>query len=186
MNFVNGKNYEVPKEKVCFTREFYDFCTYFCMLQATKKEAKSVCEKKGMGLLSIETLAEMSSVQSFLGNMGLSSETLMTSMMKVTDGTGDWLGDIGASLMAANPSDTATNGDCLGLGSLGLVGVTCDMVSNFVCEAPTDDANTPAVIAYVYILLIIFNVNKQGKIYVETRSRPFLCLKMVLPFSLLL
>jgi hypothetical protein len=119
LDFVGGKNYVVPKEK------------------GNQKEAASVCNKNGMELMSIESIAEMDSVQSFLGNIGLSSETLLTSMKQVTDGTGNWLGDIGASLMAAKPeADTSKDGGCLGLGSLGLVGVTCDMVSNFVCEAP--------------------------------------------------
>lgn len=86
--------------------------------------------------MSLQSIAEMGAVQDFLGDIGLSTSTLMTSMKKVTDGTDNWLGDIGASLMAAKPSDPAKDGDCLGLGSLGLVGVTCDMVSNFVCEAP--------------------------------------------------
>lgn len=86
--------------------------------------------------MSLQSIAEMGAVQDFLGDIGLSTSTLMTSMKKVTDGTDNWLGDIGASLMAAMPSDPAKDGDCLGLGSLGLVGVTCDMVSNFVCEAP--------------------------------------------------
>jgi len=97
-----------------------------------------------MELMSIESITEMESVQSFLGNIGLSSDTLLTSMKKVTDGTGNWLGDIGASLMAAKPSDPAKDGDCLGLGSLGLVGVTCDMVSNFVCEAPPVPSSSPS------------------------------------------
>jgi hypothetical protein len=89
-----------------------------------------------MELMSLESIAEMGAVQDFLGDIGLSSSTLLTSMKKITDGTDNWLGDIGASLMAAVPSNPAKDGDCLGLGSLGLVGVTCDMVSNFVCEAP--------------------------------------------------
>jgi hypothetical protein len=89
-----------------------------------------------MELMSLESIAEMGAVQDFLGDIGLSSGTLLTSMKKITDGTDNWLGDIGASLMAAVPSNPAKDGDCMGLGSLGIVGVTCDMVSNFVCEAP--------------------------------------------------
>lgn len=98
-----------------------------------------------MGLMSMESFAEMSSVQSFLGTIGLSSENLMTSMLKVTDGSSNWLGDIGASLMAEKPPDPAKDGDCLGLGSLGLVGVTCDMVSNFMCEAPNPSNASPII-----------------------------------------
>jgi len=121
--------------------------TYFTLSflkKGTIKQAESVCGKSGMELMSIESLAEMDSVKGFLGNIGLSSETLLTSMKKVTDGTGNWLGDIGASLMAAKPSDPAKDEGCLGLGSLGLVGVTCDMVSNFVCEAPDVPSFSPS------------------------------------------
>lgn len=104
-----------------------------------------MCEKSGMELMSMESFAEMDSVQSFLGNIGLSSASLMTSMLKVTDGSNNWLGDIGASLMAEKPSDPAKDGECLGLGSLGLVGVTCDMVSNFMCEATNVAAKPPVI-----------------------------------------
>lgn len=66
--------------------------------------------------------------------IGLSSSTLLTSMKKVTDGGANWLGELASAL--APPKDPNTDGDCLGLNAVGLVGVTCDMVSNFVCQAP--------------------------------------------------
>jgi hypothetical protein len=58
----------------------------------------------------------------------------MTSMKKITDGGANWLGDLASVLMP--PKDPATAGDCLGLNAIGLVGVSCDAVSNFVCQAP--------------------------------------------------
>jgi hypothetical protein len=124
--------------------------------QATQKEAKSMCEKSGLELMSMESFAEMSSVQSFLGNIGLSSNTLLTSMKKITDGSDNWLGDIGASLMADKPSDPSKDGECLGLGSLGLVGVTCDMVSNFMCEAPNLSATPPVIPGLEYVFATNF------------------------------
>lgn len=57
----------------------------------------------------------------------------MTSMKKITDGGTNWLGDLASALMP--PKDPSTDGDCLGLNAIGLVGVSCDAVSNFVCQA---------------------------------------------------
>ncbi|XP_065346006.1 mucin-2-like [Cloeon dipterum] len=55
-------------------------------------------------------------------------------MEKVTDGGTDWLGDLASALLP--PKDPSNDGDCLGLSALGLEGISCDMVSNFVCEVP--------------------------------------------------
>lgn len=63
-------------------------------------------------------------------------------MSKVTDGGENWLGDLASAL--APPKKAATNGDCVGLNSIGLEGISCDMVSNFVCQAP---AVTDAAVA---------------------------------------
>lgn len=67
-------------------------------------------------------------------SLGLSSSTLLTSMSKVTVGGENWLGDLATALAPAK--NTAINGDCVGLNSIGLEGISCDMVSNFVCQAP--------------------------------------------------
>lgn len=61
-------------------------------------------------------------------------------MKKVTDGGANWLGDLASALMP--PKDPSTDGDCLGLNAIGLVGVSCDAVSNFVCQAPEPGGNT--------------------------------------------
>ncbi|XP_059476547.1 uncharacterized protein LOC132197335 isoform X2 [Neocloeon triangulifer] len=123
LNFVGGKNIVVPSEK------------------ATAKQAESICAGQGLSLMSLDSLAQMDSVKDFLGDIGLSSTTVLTSMKKVTDGNSNWLGDLASALVP--PKDPAQAGDCMGLNSLGLTGVTCDMVSNFVCEAPSPNSAGP-------------------------------------------
>jgi len=79
----------------------------------------------------------------------------MTSMKKVTDGNANWLGDLASALLP--PKDPSKDGDCLGLNAMGLVGVTCDTVSNFVCQAPSPTAiastNTPPSLKWVFCIL---------------------------------
>jgi hypothetical protein len=111
--------------------------------RASVPEAKGICAKQGLELMSLDSLAQMDSVQDFLGDIGLSSNTLLTSMKKVTDGGTDWLGDLASALVP--PKDPSKEGDCMGLNSIGLVGVSCDMVSNFVCQAPETGAKKPAM-----------------------------------------
>jgi hypothetical protein len=65
---------------------------------------------------------------------GLSAESVWTSMEKVSSGGNDWLGDLASALVP--PAKGATPGDCMGLSAVGISGLSCDMVSNFVCEAP--------------------------------------------------
>jgi hypothetical protein len=125
LNFVGGKNILVPSDR------------------ATIPEAKSICGKQGLELMSLDSLAQMDSVQDFLGDIGLSSSTLLTSMKKVTDGGNDWLGDLASALVP--PKDPSKDGDCMGLNSIGLVGISCDMVSNFVCQAPDPGAKKPSM-----------------------------------------
>jgi hypothetical protein len=57
----------------------------------------------------------------------------LTSIKKATNGVPNWLGDLAAALMP--PKDPSTDGDCLAMNAIGLVGVSCDAVSNFVCQA---------------------------------------------------
>ncbi|CAB3381371.1 Hypothetical predicted protein [Cloeon dipterum] len=118
LNFVGGKNIIAPSER------------------ASVPEASSMCKDQGMDLMNLESLTQLDSVQSFLGDIGLSSSTLLTSLKKTaSDSSSNWLGDLASALLPppANPADA---GDCMGISSLGLLGVSCDMVSNFVCEAP--------------------------------------------------
>jgi hypothetical protein len=55
-------------------------------------------------------------------------------MEKVTSGGDNWLGDL-ASALVPPPKETSP-GDCMGLSTVGITGLSCDMVSNFVCQAP--------------------------------------------------
>jgi hypothetical protein len=55
-------------------------------------------------------------------------------MEKVSSGGDNWLGDLASALVP--PSKEATPGDCMGLSAAGISGLSCDMVSNFVCQAP--------------------------------------------------
>jgi len=105
-----------------------------------------------MELMNLDSLTQMDSVKDFLGDIGklgifqsdpltlnlnwtgLSSSTLLTSMSKVSDGGSNWLGDL-ASALVPQP-DKSKDGDCMGLSAVGLMGLSCDMVSNFVCQAP--------------------------------------------------
>ncbi|XP_059475819.1 macrophage mannose receptor 1-like isoform X2 [Neocloeon triangulifer] len=118
LNFVGGKNIIAPSER------------------ASVPEASGMCKEKGMDLMSLDSLTQLSSVQDFLGGIGLSSSTLLTSMKKVDDsGSSNWLGDLASALLPP-PKNPADQGDCMGISSLGILGVSCDMVSNFVCQAP--------------------------------------------------
>jgi len=65
---------------------------------------------------------------------GLSSSFLHTSMKKVEGSGANWLGDLASALIP--PKDPAKDGDCMGLSSIGLSGLNCDTISNFVCQAP--------------------------------------------------
>jgi hypothetical protein len=55
-------------------------------------------------------------------------------MEKVSTGGDNWLGDLASALVP--PKKGAAPGDCMGLSAAGISGLSCDMVSNFVCEAP--------------------------------------------------
>jgi hypothetical protein len=55
--------------------------------------------------------------------------------MKKIEGSGsNWLGDLASAFIPQK--DPAKDGDCMGLSTIGLAGLSCDMVSNFVCQAP--------------------------------------------------
>jgi len=136
MIFAGGKNYMVPAD------------------QATVPEATNMCANKGMELMSLESLAETSVVQDFLGDLGLSTSTMLTSLQKISGADTaagaapdfNWLGGVAASVLnwAPDQPPKTGGGDCAALGSLGLSGITCDTVANFVCEAPNAPATTTA------------------------------------------
>jgi hypothetical protein len=46
----------------------------------------------------------------------------------------NWLGDLADAFLP--PKESGKDGDCLGLSALGITGVDCNTVSNFVCQAP--------------------------------------------------
>jgi hypothetical protein len=50
---VGGKNIIIPSEK------------------ANKKDAASICGKKGLELMSIDSLTQLDAVQDFMGDIGL-------------------------------------------------------------------------------------------------------------------
>jgi hypothetical protein len=53
----------------------------------------------------------------------------------------NWLSDLAAAVV---PQKTPENdGDCMGLSGAGLMGVSCDMVSNFACQAPSPPNYSP-------------------------------------------
>ncbi|XP_059476497.1 uncharacterized protein LOC132197301 [Neocloeon triangulifer] len=116
LNFVGGKNIVVPSEK------------------ASVPQAESMCANQGLELMSLDSVAQLDSVQDFLGDIGLSTSTVLTSLKKVTDGGSNWLGDLASAFLPQK--DPAKDGDCVGLSSLGITGISCDTVSNFVCQAP--------------------------------------------------
>jgi hypothetical protein len=60
-------------------------------------------------------------------------------MLNTHDTSGpNWLGDLAKAFLP--PKESGNDGDCLGLGALGITGVSCDMVSNFACQAPEPPA----------------------------------------------
>jgi hypothetical protein len=141
MSFVGGKNIIVANER------------------ASKPEAEGLCAKQGLELMSLSSLTQLDSVQSFLGDigelllseleenytysdlntLGVSSNQLICSMQKVEGSGANWLGDLAFAII---PSKEPA-GDCIGLGSIGLAELSCDMISNFVCQAPDPPNATP-------------------------------------------
>jgi hypothetical protein len=63
-------------------------------------------------------------------------------MKNKVDMSTDWLGDLAAAFLP--PADPGKTGDCLGLGThLGIAGMDCNAVSNFVCQAPDPPGAAP-------------------------------------------
>jgi hypothetical protein len=74
--------------------------------------------------------------------IGIGSTTnLLTSMKNKVDVGTDWLGDLAAAFIP--PTDTQKTGDCLGLSSLGITGMDCNAVSDFICQAPDPPGAVP-------------------------------------------
>jgi hypothetical protein len=136
LSFVGGKNIIVPSER------------------ATQSKAKDLCADQGLELMSLDSLTQLDSVQDFLGDIGkmfivivrniqlicdifsgISTSMLHTSMSSLGGDGSNWLSDLAAAIV---PQKTPANdGDCMGLSAAGLMGLNCDMVSNFACQAPS-------------------------------------------------
>jgi hypothetical protein len=120
-----------------------------------------VCASKGLELIGLESLTQLDAVQDFVGNLGilcffrnysirtqysftilgLSSNFLMSAVKTAGAEGSNWLGDLASAFLP--PADSGQDGSCLGLGAVGLTGISCDMVSNFVCQAPDPPDITP-------------------------------------------
>ncbi|CAB3387135.1 Hypothetical predicted protein [Cloeon dipterum] len=109
--------------------------------QASIPEAKEICQDKGLELMSLSSLVELGPVQDLIKEFDIPTNTILTSMKKVTDGGTNWLGDLASALLP--PNDPSKDGDCLGLSALGLEGISCDTVSNFVCQVPDPPGAKP-------------------------------------------
>jgi len=66
-------------------------------------------------------------------------------MQNVGGISSNWLGDLASAFLPQ--TDAKADGDCLGVGAIGITGLNCDMISNFVCQAPVppDAAPFPSI-----------------------------------------
>ncbi|XP_059476966.1 macrophage mannose receptor 1-like isoform X3 [Neocloeon triangulifer] len=113
-------------------------------------DAEAACSTRGMGLASLETLAENDVVKDFLGGMGLSSQTVLTSLKSVGAGSFEWLGGIAAQFLPAwAPGGAPGNGgpddgSCAGVTALGLKSADCDTLNHFLCEEKNSTTAAPS------------------------------------------
>jgi hypothetical protein len=91
-----------------------------------------------MSLASLETIAENDAVKDFLGEMGLSSTGILTSLKKSGATSYDWIGGVAAEFLNWAPDEPKASGDCVTLKSVGLSAADCDVVSNFICETKSE------------------------------------------------
>jgi len=72
---------------------------------------------------------------------------MLTSLTKMAGGdTYNWFGGVAANFMKWAPNQPAAGGgECAALQSLGLSGINCDTVANFVCEAPGPPKTPPTL-----------------------------------------
>jgi hypothetical protein len=112
-------------------------------MQATFDEAQKICGSRDMSLASLETIAENDAVKDWLGEMGLSSTGILTSLKKSGATSYDWIGGVAAEVLNWAPNEPkAASGDCVSLKSVGLSSADCDVVSNFICETKSDSKDT--------------------------------------------
>jgi hypothetical protein len=92
--------------------------------------------------------------------IGIGSTTnLFTSLNNKVDIGTDWLGDLAAAFLP--PADPGKTSGCLGLGTLGIAGMDCNAVSNFVCQAP----DPPNAVAFSSIRFDCFYKLKHKILY---------------------
>jgi hypothetical protein len=65
---------------------------------------------------------------------GISSSMLHTSMSNLGGDGSNWLSDLAAAVVPQKTPEK--DGDCMGFSAAGIMGLNCDMVSNFACQAP--------------------------------------------------
>jgi hypothetical protein len=129
---IGKKGYIIPKEKVRSVRTLEEKCS-FDNLKAKYSEAQKLCGSRDMSLASLDTLAENDAIQDWLGDLGLSSTGILTSLKKTGASSFEWLNGIAADFLEWAPNEPKS-GDCASLKGVGLTAVDCEMVSNFICE----------------------------------------------------
>jgi hypothetical protein len=73
--------------------------------------------------------------------IGLSKTDVHTALKKVEgEDSTNWLGDLASAFIPQK--EPAKDGSCIGLSAIGLSGLNCDMISNFVCQAPEPEKAT--------------------------------------------
>jgi hypothetical protein len=87
-----------------------------------------------MSLASLETIAENDAVQDWLGDLGLSSTSILTSLKKSGADTFDWVNGVAAEFLNWAPNEPKSTGDCATINGGGLSATDCSVVSNFICE----------------------------------------------------
>jgi hypothetical protein len=110
--------------------------------QANYKEAQKICGSRDMSLASLETIAENDAVKDFLGEMGLSSTGILTSLKKSGATSYDWIGGVAAEFLNWAPAEPKATGECATIKSIGLSAADCDVVSNFICETKNEKETT--------------------------------------------
>jgi len=115
----------------------------FFYAQANYDDAKKICGGRDMSLASLETIAENDVVQDWLGDIGLSSTSILTSLKASGANSFDWIGGVAADFLKWAPSQPVqATGGCASMQGIGLSSVDCNTVSNFICETKPNATTT--------------------------------------------
>lgn len=107
----------------------------FLWKQANYNDAQKICGGRDMNLASLETIAENDLVQDWLGDLGLSSTSILTSLKASGANSFDWIGGVAADFLKWAPSQPVLAvGGCATMQGIGLSSADCNSVSNFICE----------------------------------------------------